>query len=68
VVEYIERQDSDDEYDEVISVRRWMPYVRTFLAYYIVRVLSMKHNLPVRAQSKRMPSRLFGPKKKEGRK
>jgi len=30
VVEYIERQDSDDEYDEVISVCRWVSYVRTF--------------------------------------
>jgi hypothetical protein len=67
VVEYIERQDSDDEYDEVISVCRWASYVRTFLVYYIVQVLSMKHNLSVRPQSKRMPGRLFGPKKKEVR-
>jgi hypothetical protein len=51
VVEYIERQDSDDEYDEVISVRRCVSSVRTFLAYYIVQILSMKHNLSVRAQS-----------------
>jgi len=51
VVEYIERQDSDDEYDEVISVCRWVTYFGTFLAYYIVQVLSMKRNLSVRAQS-----------------
>jgi len=51
VVEYIERQDSDDEYDEVIPVHRWVTYIRTFLAYYIVQVLSMKHNLSVRAWS-----------------
>jgi len=48
VVEYIERQDSDDEYDEVISARI---YVRTFLAYYNVQVLSMKHSVSIRTQS-----------------
>jgi hypothetical protein len=52
VVEYIERQDSDDEYDEVTSVRRWVAYVGTFLAHYIVQGLSMKHSLSVRAQRK----------------
>ena len=49
VVEYIERQDSDDEYDEVISVCRWVSCLRIFLAYYIVQGLTMKHNLSVRA-------------------
>jgi hypothetical protein len=49
VVEYIERQDSDDEYDEVISAHRWVSYVRTFLAQYIVQVLSIKRNLSDRA-------------------
>jgi hypothetical protein len=36
VVEYIERQDSDDEYDEVTSCADgWLMYVRTFLAHVV---------------------------------